>query len=95
MRNFIGKLFGRNEKPTAPVAKRSHFLVEFYPITGRYYPKYKDLYLQRDWKTGIVITLKEFLFMYADYGETEEEADKIIELFKEQALKENVRTIQK
>lgn len=73
----------------------SDFSVEFYPITKRYYPKYKKYYLQKNINTGIMNKLEEFLFTYADYGTTEAEADKLIELFKEQRLKKNVTIIPK
>lgn len=93
--NLLQRLFGKKSNGTQPIVKRSYFSVEFYPLTGRYYPKYYDCYLQKECNTGIVKQLKGFLFAYADYGKTEEEADKIIEMFKEQRLKENVRTIEK
>lgn len=93
---FLKWLFGRREPAmNKPVVEHSDFSVEFYPLTNRYYPKYKDYYLKTCWSTGIVETREGYLFAYADYGTTEEEADDIIRRFKEQWLKENVRTIQK
>ncbi len=71
----------------------SKFSIEYYPLTSRYYPKYGKYYLQKDFRTGIVDLNEAFLFSYADYGRTEQEADEIIELFKEQQLKENVKTL--
>ena len=67
--------------------------IEYYPITARYYPKYKSYYLRTRYSTGIVEELEDYLFAYADYGRNEYEAKKIIDEFKEQQLKENVKTI--
>lgn len=73
--------------------RQSHFEIEHYPETNRYYPKYRGKYIRRSVNTGIYELRDSFLFAYADYGKTEEEADQIIALFKEQQLKENVRII--
>lgn len=78
-----------------PVVKRSYFSVEYYPLTKRYYPKYKDYYMIENYQTGIVEPKGDHLFVYANYSDTEAGAEKIIEKFKEQQLKENVRTIEK
>lgn len=73
--------------------KENFFSIEYYPKTGRYYPKYKKYYLNTYHITGIIEIKEDYLFTYCDYGKTEEEAKKIIELFKEQRLKENVKII--
>ena len=91
--NILKMLFGSRDTESNKPVVRSYFSVEFYPLTNRYYPKYKNYYLKKQWTTGIIEKLEAFLFTYADYGATEEEANKIIELFKEQQLKENVITI--
>jgi len=94
--NLLQRLFGsRNPALNKPVVKRSYFSLEFYPLTNRYYPKYKNYYMRTRWSTGIVELKEDYLFSFAEYGNTEAEADKIIEKFKEQQLKENVRTIEK
>lgn len=89
-------LFG-SRKPALnkPVVSGSYFSVEYYPLTKRYYPKYKDYYMIENYQTGIVEPKADYLFVYANYSDTEEGAEKIIEKFKEQQLKENVRTIEK
>jgi len=69
------------------------FSIEYYPLTDRYYPKYGKYYLRTRYNTGIVEQLEDYLFSCAEYGSTEEEANKLIELFKEQRLKENVKII--
>ena len=69
------------------------FTIEYYPETGRYYPKYGDNYLDTRYMTGITEEVEDYLFAFADYSTTEKGAKRIIELFKEQQLKENVRTI--
>lgn len=71
------------------------FYVEFYPTTNRYYPKYKDSYIRRVHHTGILRPIGEHFFHFADWGNTEKEADKLIAEFKEQLLKENVTIIRK
>ena len=69
------------------------FTIEYYPKTRRYYPKYGDNYLKTRYMTGITEKVEDYLFVFADYSTTEEGAKRKIELFKEQQLKENVRTI--
>ena len=69
------------------------FTIEYYPKTRRYYPKYGDNYLRTRYMTGITEEVEDYLFAFADYSTTEKGAKRIIELFKEQQLKENVRTI--
>lgn len=93
--NLLQRIFGKKRKDTQPIVKRSCFSVEFYPLTKRYYPKYKNYYMMRNWQTGIIEPRESFLFVYADYSSTEEGAEKLIAEFKEQQLKENVRTIEK
>lgn len=94
--NLIKKLFTKlTSALSQPAVMRSHFSVEFYPLTDRYYPKYKSFYLKTNYMTGIVEAMEPYLFMYAEYGKTEAEAEKIIERFKEHYLKENVVRIEK
>lgn len=71
----------------------NHFSIEYYPITGRHYPKYKDYYyIKRNYHTGIYELLGDYMFQFADWGETEEHAIRIIDKVKEQTFKENVIT---
>ncbi len=70
-----------------------YFSIEYYPITDRYYPKYKSFYLKTNYSTGIIEKKVDYLFSYAEYGRNEQEAKSLIEKFKEQYLKENVKTI--
>lgn len=69
------------------------FAVEHYPETNRYYPVYKGKYLQVNWSTGIVDLMEPFLFAYASYGHTEADAWKIVDKYREQRLKVNVKVI--
>jgi len=87
--SILQKIFGKLK-----TKKRSKFSIEYYPITNAYYPKYKDRYLQKDYQTGIIKSLDDYLFMYANSFKTSLQAEKFIELFKEQQLKENVITIE-
>lgn len=80
-------------KKQEDINEDKNFTIEHYPITNRYYPKYKNFYLQRDYKTGIVFKKEEYLFAFADNFKTEKDCYQIIELFKEQQLKENIKTI--
>lgn len=94
--NIFKRLFRKTEnKDQIKPEKQSDFSIEYYPLTGRYYPKYKDYYLKTHSFTGIVEKKEDYLFVFADYGDTEQQADKIIEKFKEQYLKENVQTIKR
>jgi hypothetical protein len=87
---ILQKIFGINTiEPVSP------FSVEFYPLTNRYYPKWKSYYMITRSNTGITELIGDHLFAYAQYGDTEKDADEIIARFKEQQLKENVKTIKK
>lgn len=85
---FIGELIVKGDKPPDNL-----FVIEHYPKTGRYYPKYKNFYLKRNHHTGIIEKREEFLFVYADYSDTAKGAEKIIDEFKEHYLKEGVNWI--
>ena len=79
---------------TISYSSKSDFSIEHYPITKRYYPKYNDYYyLKVNELTGIIEKKDAYFFSHADYGETEEEAKELIEKFKEQQLKVNVKKI--
>ena len=80
----------KQTKETKETKEKSDLYIEYYPLTNRYYPKHKQNYIKRNYLTGIYETMKPFLFSFADYGKTEEEALKIIKLFSEQYLKKNV-----
>lgn len=81
------------DKCKPPVKEEPEFTIEHYPVTDRYYPKRKSYYLKNRYSTGIMEEMRPELFGYASYGETEKEARELIELFKEQRLKKNVKTI--
>jgi len=89
MKNWIKKLFGKKNNTNT----YSDFSIEYYPITDRYYPKYKNYYLKTFSCTGVVEKKEDFLFAYAEYFKSKDEAKKLIEKFKEQYLKKNVETI--
>jgi len=82
-------------KTAKPTGKKSdpHCSVEHYPLTGRYYAKYKGDYLRKNKSTGIIELLEDYLFPYSNHFNSEEGAWELIELFKEHKLKVNVRTI--
>lgn len=89
--NWIKSLFKKWGTKQGNVSSR--FSIEYYPLTERYYPKYGRYYLKTNWQTGIIEKLEDFLFPYAEYGKNEKEANKLIESFKEQYFKENVKTL--
>lgn len=89
--NLFKLLFGINKNKL----NDDLFSIEFYPLTERYYPKYKNYYLKKNFYTGIVELKDDYLFAYADYSISENGAWKIILKFKEHYLKENVITIRK
>lgn len=92
--NWIKKLFSKKEEKQCAISDVStRFSIEYYPLTDRYYPKYGRYYLKTNWNTGIVEKKEDYLFSFAEYGKTKQEAVKLIELFKEQWLKENVKTL--
>lgn len=91
--NWIKRFFSKKVSQGCERIAISDFSIEYYPITDRYYPKYKSFYLKTGYNTGIVEVKEPYLFAYAEYGSDEIEAMKIIERFKEQRLKENVKTI--
>jgi len=73
-------------------SENKHFSIEHYPLSNRYYPKYKDNYLQKKSSTG-VIGVASF-FEYSDHFTNEQDARSYIEKAKEHMLKTNVVTIQ-
>lgn len=92
---FSGQEELKQEELKQEEPKQSDFIVEHYPLTGRFYPKYKNKYLIDHYDTGIISITGDHMFPFTLYGETENGADLIIERFKEHQLKETVRVIQK
>ena len=88
--NWLRRIFKRTAGK--PARARSLFSVEYYPLTGKYFAKHKGYFLRRNHITGIIEELEPYLFSYADKFLTIEAAKQHIELFKEQQLKENVKT---
>ncbi len=78
------------EKPKKEIID---FTIEYYPLTKRYYPKYKNSYIYRNSSTGIMETSS--FMAYSEYAYSEKDVDEIIKLFKEQYLKENVIIIKR
>lgn len=75
--------------------KKSDFVIEYYPLVGKYYPKYKNRYLYKDPLTKIFDIRGRDYMAYSQSSSTEAGADAIIAEFKEQQLKENVKIIQR
>lgn len=71
----------------------SDFTIEHYPLTGSYFPKYKEDYLTQDYSTGIVKIQPKRFFSYANSFQTEKGALEFIDKFKEHQLKVNVKII--
>jgi hypothetical protein len=74
---------------------RKRFKLEHYPITGKYYVKFKGGYLRKDYNTGIVRN-SEWGFrndLYeGTFSLTEKDAHDLIDLFLEQNYKQKVTT---
>ena len=86
-------LFRWFRRAAAPASPYDGFTVEHYPETGRFYPTYRGSYIKRCHDTGIYEFKQPFLFMYADFGKSESDAWKIVDLVREQRLKQNVRVL--
>lgn len=71
--------------------KQPEFTIEFYPLTNKYFPKYLDYFLYKDSTTGIVDTTTLMVITYS--FNSEDKAKELINLFKEQSLKENIKII--
>jgi hypothetical protein len=71
--------------------KDKDFWVEYYSISDLYFSKYKEEYLYTTAPKGLVDTTSEMSF--ADCFKRQEEAFKLIELFRKQHFKENVKII--
>lgn len=70
-----------------------NFSIEYYPITNIYFAKYGRMYLDTDSTKGIVKLIEPYLWFYADQFRKKEDAEALIEKYKEQQLKVNVINI--
>lgn len=68
-----------------------HYKIEYYPLTGRYYPLYKGYYLRQDNPTGIVRT--ETALFFATECNSEAGAKRIIDCYYEQRFKKAVTKV--
>lgn len=98
MLNSLLSLLGLTKTSSASTSKDpdAGFRVEFYPATQVYYVLYYGYYLKTDYQTGIVKQLeyKDWLH-HAQMCRTEVDAWKLVDLFKEQQLKENVKVLRR
>lgn len=85
MFNWIKNLFSSNNQKVDSETTDSlsdiysNFSIEYYSVTSKYYPKYKDKYLYLDDITGFYELRTERLMAYCEHGRTKQEALKIIE----------------
>lgn len=85
MFNWIKNLFSSDKQKvdsetTDPLSELySNFSIEYYPASGRYYPKFKNKYLYLNSTTGFYELESERLMAYCEHGRTKQEALKIIE----------------
>ena len=106
MRTLLDRILGRNRdnpipsvpvvevvEPPKPRSKYDDFSVEHYPLTGKFFPKCGRMYMKRGYHTGIYELQKPEYFMYADSARTEDDAWKIVDLYMEQQLKQNVKVL--
>lgn len=75
------------------IVERTLFTIEYYPLSGKYFVKYKKYYLKTNFWTGIM-QLEEDL-MFAQQLNSEESCELLIKKYKEQRFKENVKIIKK
>lgn len=64
------------------MSKERKFTIVHYVRTGKYYPKYGNLFLVRDWATGFVNQIQE---NYRSDCKSEHEARQVIKDFKSQS----------
>jgi hypothetical protein len=67
------------------------FTIEHYPLSGNFYPKYKQYYLYTKYDSGAIELREDNI--YAQCFESERSARAYIELAKERLFKSNVRII--
>jgi hypothetical protein len=72
-----------------PASNSAKFEIEYYPLSKKYFCKVNGSYLKKHYLTGIVQTT-DFDLLFADSFITEDEAMKLIELYKEQKFKKTV-----
>lgn len=71
----------------------SDFSIEHYPLTNRYFPKYKSGYMSTNPDTGYITTKNDLERVFSwDIKHSREDALNVIEKFKEQKFKLNVKT---
>lgn len=78
-------------KKKKPEFKDSDFEILHYPLSGLYCPKYKGYYLRKTYPTNIIYT--EDYYVVASYCKSKEEAERLIDLFKEQSLNINIKKL--
>lgn len=88
IKNFLNKFFNFFKKTPS-------FSIEYYPSLNRYYPKCNKSYFKMDCRTNVLVPLESFLFQFASFALTEEQAEDMISRFKEHHLKMNIVVIQK
>lgn len=82
--NLIKKLFGISDPPEVveePKGKYNGFDIHYFPITGRYYPRYQGKYLSY-WSSGYW-TLNSDVTGWCRYGRSEKGAKAIIDEYLE------------
>jgi len=92
---WLKRPVNKSQIDNEPIIDTVEFSIEYYPFSGRYYPKHKNFYIREDSETGVLELIYKRFFDLAIYKKTEAEADKIIDRFKEQQLKETVIVIKK
>jgi hypothetical protein len=89
----LDAIIDATSKEVVSISDVAGFSIEHYPLTKRYYPKYKDKYLIKEYTTGIIKSQDDYLFKYSDHFDTEQKARNFIELAKEHIFKKNVHKI--
>jgi hypothetical protein len=87
------KLFTKVKSNKDQNKLESKFTIAHYPITGRFYPKYKNKYIHKQSFSGLYDIWEWDTIEVATYSESEQGAMEIIRVFKEQYLKVGTKTI--
>lgn len=93
MLDWIKNIFKKLQEEPINNSPYKGFSVEYYPLTGRYYPMYKGKYLWKTYSTGIYKLEFDKHWNSIQYSSSEEGAWEVIDRFREQSLKENVKVL--
>lgn len=86
----LARMPKRSGSATCDKPKQVEFEVEFYPFSGKYYPKFRGNFLYHNGLSGVYTTQSDML--YAEGFHCEERAINCLKQFREQRSKVGVLT---